>query len=371
MSKSEDVIRSLLELAEVQVNGSKPWDIQVHDKQLYARLLRNPFLGLGESYMDGYWDCEALDEMVCRMLRARLQDKIKGDWTIMARLIGARLTNLQRTGRAFQVGELHYDLGNELYKAMLDSRMNYTCGYWKNASDLDSAQEAKLELICRKIGLKPGMSVLELGCGFGAFARYAAERYGVEVTGLTISRQQLALGTELCQGLPVQLHLQDYRLATGSYDRVISIGIMEHVGYRNYREYMQLTDRCLKPGGIAFFHTIGANQSSTHCNAWTNKYIFPNGMIPSIAQLGAAMEGLFVMEDWQNFGPDYDKTLMAWYDNFNNSWYRLKGQYDQRFYRMWRYYLLSCAGGFRARVHQLWQVVLTRPGSPQPDCRLS
>jgi cyclopropane-fatty-acyl-phospholipid synthase len=254
---------------------------------------------------------------------------------------------------------------------MLDKRMNYTCAYWKDASTLDEAQEAKLELICKKINLQPGMTVLELGCGWGSFAKYAAENYGVSVLGVTVSKEQVELGTKLCAGLPVTLKLQDYREVTGLYDRVISIGILEHVGYRNYRTYMNVVHRTLKPEGIAFFHTIGSNTSVTRTNAWTNKYIFPNGMLPSIAQLGRAMEGLFVMEDWHNIGPHYDRTLMSWYANFEAAWPELKNRYDQRFYRMWRFYLLSAAGGFRSRSSQLWQVVMTKPGTEQPNCRFS
>jgi cyclopropane-fatty-acyl-phospholipid synthase len=285
----------------------------------------------------------------------------------------SRLLNLQSPAMAYEVGEQHYDLGNDLYQAMLDKRLNYTCGYWANASTLDEAQEAKLELVCKKIGLhlQPGMRVLELGCGWGSFAKYAAEKYGAQVLGVTVSKEQVALGMERCAGLPVELRLLDYREVEGTYDAVISIGVMEHVGYKNYRTYMQVTDRCLKPGGIAFVHTIGGNESSTSTDPWTDKYIFPNGMLPSIAQLGAAMEGLFIMEDWHNFGPHYDKTLLAWHANFEAAWPELKANYDERFYRMWRYYLLSCAGGFRARNNQLWQIVMTRPGSPQPDCRFS
>jgi cyclopropane-fatty-acyl-phospholipid synthase len=278
---------------------------------------------------------------------------------------------MQSRSKAFVIGERHYDLGNDLYQAMLDKRLNYTCGYWKEATTLDEAQEAKLELVCKKIGLQPGMRVLELGCGWGSFAKYAAEIHGAEVLGVTVSKEQVALGMELCKGLPVELRLQDYREVEGTYDAVISIGVMEHVGYKNYRTYMEVTDRCLKEDGIAFVHTIGGNKSGTTGEPWTDKYIFPNGMLPSIAQLGAAMEGLFVMEDWHNFGPHYDKTLMAWHANFEAAWPELKAQYDERFYRMWRYYLLSSAGGFRARNNQLWQIVMTRPGSPQPDCRFS
>jgi cyclopropane-fatty-acyl-phospholipid synthase len=254
---------------------------------------------------------------------------------------------------------------------MLDKRLVYTSGYWREAKNLDQAQEHKLELICKKIGLKEGMTVLEYGCGFGAFAKYAAEKYGAHVTGLTVSKKQAQLGRELCRGLPVDIRLEDYRKAGGKYDRVISIGIMEHVGYKNYRTYMQRAYETLKDDGIAFIHTIGANQSNTIANAWTTKYIFPNGMVPSMAQISKAMEGLFVLEDWHNFGEDYDKTLLAWNDNFEQAWPTLKAKYGERFRRMWRYYLLTSAGSFRARGLQLWQMVMTKPGRPQPVCRFS
>jgi cyclopropane-fatty-acyl-phospholipid synthase len=254
---------------------------------------------------------------------------------------------------------------------MLDKRLNYTCAYWKNASNLDDAQEAKLELVCRKIGIHPGMRILELGCGWGSFAKYAAEKYAASILGVTVSKEQVALGMEVCKGLPVELRLQDYREVTGTFDAVISIGVMEHVGYKNYGEYMRVVDRCLKKDGIAFVHTIGGNQSYTTGEPWTDKYIFPNGLLPSMAQLSKAMEEKFVMEDWQNFGPHYDPTLMAWHANFEKAWPDLKKNYDGRFYRMWRYYLLSSAGAFRARNQQLWQMVFTRQGTPQPDCRFS
>jgi cyclopropane-fatty-acyl-phospholipid synthase len=267
------------------------------------------------------------------------------------------------------VGQKHYDLGNDLYTAMLDKRLNYTCAYWKNARNLDEAQEAKLELVCRKIGIHPGMRILELGCGWGSFAKYAAEKYNASILGVTVSKEQVALGMELCKGLPVELRMQDYREVTGTFDAVISIGVMEHVGYKNYGEYMRVVDRCLKENGIAFVHTIGGNQSYTTGEPWTDKYIFPNGLLPSMAQLSKAMEEKFVMEDWHNIGPNYDPTLMAWHANFEKAWPDLKKNYDDRFYRMWRYYLLSSAGAFRARNQQLWQIVFTRQGTEQPNCR--
>ncbi len=371
-SKSaERTVRELLEMAGISINGSQPYDIQVHNPDLYERVLSDQALGLGESYMDGWWDCEALDQFFDRILRARLDEKVRGNLKIAWNVIKSKLINRQSKRRAFQVGKKHYDVGNDLYTRMLDKRLNYTCAYWKNAKTLDEAQEAKLELVCKKIGLKPGMTVLELGCGWGSFAIYAAEKYGAHVTGVTVSQEQVDLGMKMAKGLPVELKLMDYRDVSGKYDRVISIGIMEHVGYKNYRTYMEVVDRTLKDDGIAFFHTIGSNRSVTSVNAWTDKYIFPNGMLPSIAQLGKAMEGLFVMEDWHNFGPHYDPTLLAWHHNFEAAWPELKDKYGERFRRMWNYYLLSSAGGFRARQTQLWQVVMTKQGQPQPDCRIS
>lgn len=371
VSGAEQTVRQLLEMAGISINGNKPYDIQVHNPNLYSRVLSEHALGLGESYMDGWWDCEALDQFFDRILKARLDEKVQGSWKIKWHVLRANIFNLQSKRRAFQVGQQHYDIGNDLYTRMLDKRLNYTCAYWKNASNLDEAQEAKLELVCKKLHLEPGMEVLELGCGWGSFAIYAAQKYGVKVTGVTVSKEQVELGMQMAEGLPVELKLMDYRDVTGKYDRVLSIGIMEHVGYKNYRTYMEVVDRTLKDDGIAFFHTIGSNVSTTTANPWTTKYIFPNGMLPSIAQLGRAMEGLFVMEDWHNIGPHYDKTLIAWHANFEKAWPELKNKYGERFYRMWRYYLLSSAGGFRARQSQLWQVVMTKPGREQPECRYS
>ena len=371
MSQSENIVRDLFSLAEIYVGGPNPWDIQVHDDRFYDRVLRGASLGLGESYMDGWWDCDAIDQMIDRVLRANLREKVERNLRMAFQVLRAKLLNRQSLSRSPQVAERHYDLGNDLYQAMLDKRMNYTCAYWHKADNLDDAQEAKLDLVCRKLGVQQGMHILELGCGWGSFAKFAAEKYGASVVGVNISKQQVALGRELCQGLPVELRLQDYRAVEGQYDAVISIGVMEHVGYKNYAAYMDVVDRCLKPGGGAFIHTIGGNFSRTTGDPWTDKYIFPNGMVPSIAQLAKAMEIRFVMEDWHNIGPHYDPTLMAWHHNFNHAWPEIKHQYDDRFSRMWNYYLLCSAGGFRSRTNQLWQIVFTRKGTPQPNCRKS
>ena len=371
MNNSETVIRSLLDQAEVQINGNRSWDIQIHDERFYDRILQDASLGLGETYMEGWWDCESIDELISRILLARLDERIKNNLRLAFQVFRARLFNRQSTARAFVVGEKHYDLGNELYLAMLGKRLAYSCAYWKTARNLDEAQEAKLELVCQKIGIYPGMHILDIGCGWGSFEKYAAEKYNVSVLGITVSKEQAALGADLCKGLPVEIRLQDYRDVSGNFDAVISVGSMEHIGYKNYSLYMQVVDRCLKEDGIALIHTIGSNRSITTGEPWTDKYIFPNGMLPSIAQLGRAMEGRFVMEDWHNFGPYYDQTLLAWHANFENAWPELKKNFDERFHRMWRYYLLSSAGGFRSRNQQLWQIVFTHQGRPQPNCRIS
>ena len=371
IAKPERFVRDLLEKAGIEVGGSAAHDIHVHDRRFYARVARDGALGLGESYIDGWWDSPSVDAMITRIHLARLPDSIRKNWKYLAAVLKARLLNLQSIARAFEVGERHYDVGNDLYKAMLDKRMVYTCGYWKDAKNLDEAQEAKLDLVCRKLGLRAGMRVLELGCGWGSFAKYAAEKYGVSVTGYTVSKEQVALGRELCAGLPVDLRLEDYRNAAGTYDRVVSIGIMEHVGYKNYRTYMNVVDRCLAPDGVSLIHTIGSSVSEPTSDPWTQKYIFPNGHLPSVSHLARAMEGLFNFDDLHTFGPHYDPTLMAWHRNFTEAWPQLRERYGDRFFRIWTYYLLMSAAAFRARYIHLFQIVMTRPYVTQPDLRKS
>jgi cyclopropane-fatty-acyl-phospholipid synthase len=363
MSIKEKVIE-IFGLATIQVNGSRPWDIKVHDERLYKRLLKEGSLGLGESYMDGWWDVEKLDQFFTKVIQAELGKKVRLSFNHMLLVLFSILFNRQNKTRAFIVGEKHYDAGNDLYSKMLDKRLTYTCGYWKDAKSLDEAQEHKLDLICRKIGLKAGQTVLDIGCGWGSFAKFAAEKYGAHVTGITISKEQAALARELTQGLPVDIQLKDYRDVNEQFDHIVSIGMFEHVGHKNYRTYMEIAARNLKSNGLFLLHTIGSIESRRATDPWIDKYIFPNGVLPSVAQIGDAIENLFVMEDWHNFGDDYNKTLMAWHENFEEGWEELKDKYDERFHRMWNYYLLSCAGGFRARNMQLWQIVLSKDGVP-------
>ena len=362
VTKFEEAARQLLALAEIKINGSNPWDIIVHNDKFYEVVLSRANLGLGESYMDGWWECEKIDEFFARLIRAQIPGKIKKNSYLISQVLLARMLNRQSRKRAFQVGERHYDLGNELFINMLDKHLVYSCAYWRDAQTLDDAQENKLELICRKLNLQAGMKVLDIGCGWGGFAKHAAERYQAKVVGITVSKEQVELAQTLCAGLPIEIRLQDYRDVKEKFDRIVSVGMIEHVGYKNYRSYMEVARRCMENDGLFLLHTIGGNRSVKSVDPWMNRYIFPNGMLPSIKQLGQAIEGLFVMEDWHNFSADYDKTLMAWHGNLEKNWDKLSSKYDEKFHRMWRYYLLSCAGSFRARSNQLWQIVLSPSG---------
>jgi len=361
-------LEHLFDSADVKINSDRPWDVHIHNHKFYPRLFAYGSLGLGESYMDGWWDSDSLDGFFTRVLRANLADQV-ATWRDGLTALKARLFNYQSISRAFQVGKQHYDIGNELYQRMLDHRMIYSCAYWRNADNLDEAQEAKLDVVCRKLDLRPGMRLLDIGCGWGGMAAYAAERYGAQVTGVTVSREQATYAAEKYAALPVTIKMQDYRKLTGTFDRIVSIGMFEHVGYKNYRTFMQTVRRLLRHDGLALLHTIGNDRSTCTTDKWINRYIFPNSMLPSAKQISAAAEGLFVIEDWHNFGADYDTTLMHWFHNFNNSWDELSSEkYDERFYRMWKYYLLACAGSFRARKHQLWQLVLSPLGCVNGYC---
>jgi cyclopropane-fatty-acyl-phospholipid synthase len=354
----------LAEPADIRIDGDRPWDIEVHDERMFQRVLAHGTLGLGDAYMDGWWDCDQLDELVRRAQSADLVRQLISP-TTLARVAQAKVMNLQSRRRAFQVGEHHYDIGNDLYRRMLDSRMIYSCGYWRNADTLDAAQEAKLMLIANKLELEAGMRVLDIGCGWGGAAHFFAEKLGCDVVGVTVSREQATLARERCAGLPVDIRLQDYRDLNEPFDRVYSIGMFEHVGVKNYTTYMDVVRRCLRdPDALSVLHTIGALRSRSQTDPWVEKYIFPNSMLPSMAQIARAAEGHLVTEDVQNFGSYYDRTLMAWKANVDVHWDELAANYNERFKRMWDFYLLASAGSFRARKLQLWQFVMSRDGVP-------
>ena len=355
----------LLAQADVRLDGQQPWDLQIRHSGTFDRVLGHGSLGLGESYMEGWWDCERLDEFICRALRAGLDRQVRNPALLLLAL-KSRLMNLQSPARAWQVGEHHYDTGNELFEAMLDPTMSYSCGYWAQHETLEQAQRAKLELICRKLQLKPGMTLLDIGCGWGGLMRHAAAQYGVSCVGLTISREQAEWANRQLQGLPAQVELVDYRKfnpeGTKRFDRLVSVGMFEHVGPKNYRTYFEVARRSLREDGLFLLHTIGRNRPGSANDPWIEKYIFPNGVLPAPSELTQAAEREFVLEDLHNFGADYDRTLMAWLERFDAAWPQLQQRYPERFRRMWRYYLMACAGTFRARDNQLWQLVLSPRG---------
>ncbi len=362
MDRAKAVVEKMLAEADIKINGSRPWDIRVHNENVYRAVVRNGSLAFGEAYIAGDWDCDQIDELIAHLFYFHVVEKAQISFTNLAAYLSTFGKNRGAKHRAFDIATHHYNLGNDLFERMLDKRMTYTCGYWKDAKTLDEAQEAKLDLVCRKIGLKTGQYILDIGCGWGSFAKFAAEKYGARVTGVTVSKEQVALGQERCKGLPVEFRLQDYRDIEGSFDHIVSLGMFEHVGIKHYKKYMQVAHDHLKDGGLFLLHTIGTNADRGPTDAWIDKYIFPNGALPTIAGIGTAIEKLFVMEDWHNFGADYDKTLMAWFHNFDEHWPEIAQKYGDTFYRMWKYYLLACAGSFRARNIELWQIVLSKEG---------
>ena len=370
-SRLHRLLVELFEQADIRIGGDRPWDIRLIDANVPERVFSLGSLGLGESYMDGHWQAERLDQFFEKILRAHLDREVR-PLRLAFHALRTRLLNRQSLKRAWRVGEVHYDLGNDFYAAMLDSRMTYSCAYWDGAHDLEAAQKAKLDLICRKLRLQPGIRLLDIGCGWGSLMGYAAERYGVECVGITVSREQTAWAKARYAGLPLEFRLQDYRSVNERFDRIASVGMFEHVGHRNYRTYMEVARRCLADDGLFLLHTIGKNERHTVTDPWIDKHIFPNGDLPAIGQIADAAEGLFVVEDLHNFGADYDTTLMAWHANFETAWPRFRDRLGDRFQRTWCYYLLACAGAFRARDMQLWQWVFSPEGvgggyrRPQP-----
>lgn len=364
MATTTDTGRSFLEpllaTADVRINGSRPWDMRVHDERLFDRILADGSLGLGDAYVEGWWDCESLDGLFDRVLRARLSSQLPMQLRYVAHILKVKMFNQQTRSKSTKVAKEHYDLGNDFYGAMLDPYRQYSCGYFTDTDDLATAQGQKLDLIARKLDLKPGDRVLDIGCGWGGLAKYLAEHHGCHVTGINISDEQIAFARAFTQGLPVEIVKRDYRDMEGQFDKIVSVGMFEHVGAKNYATYMEKARSLLKPDGRFLLHTIGADTVST--DPWLEAHIFPNSELPGQAAIAGAIDTRFVIEDWHNFGPSYDKTLLAWHANFASAWPAFRERYGDRFERMWHYYLLCCAGSFRARKIQLWQLVLSPHG---------
>lgn len=362
-SELETIGAQLLATAEIEFNGPNPWDPQVHDKRFFARALRDRELGLGEAYQEGWFDVERLDQMLSRIVLADIKSQIKLSPQLLKVAASQVLRNRQTVKRASINASAHYDIGNDLFERMLDKRMIYSCAYWRWADNLDAAQEAKLDLICRKLHLEPGMALLDIGCGWGGLAHFAATRYGATVTGISPAIEQIKIASQRCEGLDVSIEQADYRSMTGSFDRIVSVGMMEHVGTKNLAHFFERCDELLVDDGLMLHHTIGSNDSTDRSDAWFDKYIFPGGVLPSLGQIAEAAQPTFTIEDVHNFGPDYDRTLMAWSERAEQAWPDLP-HYGEHFRRTWHYYLMASAAGFRTRNTQLWQVVFSRVHRP-------
>ena len=370
MRTAENIMANLLASADIRIDGTRPWDIQVHDRHFFDRVLASGTLGFGESYMDGWWDCDALDEMCCRAIHAGLENRFALRLPNVWALLTALVANQQTLRRSRKVGRVHYDLSNDFFEAMLDPNMQYSCALFAEGDDLASAQLRKLDWICERLRLRPGLRVLDIGCGWGGLARHAASHYGCQVVGITISQEQFHYAQRWCHGLDVQIRLRDYREVTERFDRVVSVGMIEHVGYKNYRAYMQAAARSLGKDGLFLCQGICGNCSRLFADPWVERYIFPNSMLPSLAQLARAAESVFMIEDIKNIGPNYDPTLLAWEENFRRAWPRFADRYGERFRRMWRFYLLSCAGAFRARSLQVYSILFSKEaGAIRSDVR--
>ena len=358
---SKDVANKILAAAGIPLNGTEPWSIQVHNEKIWDRIISQRGLGFGESYMDGWWDCDAIDVMLTKLLEIDVLKLLKPSPMLALHVARSNLVNQQTKKRAAANAKHHYNIGNDLYARMLDAEMVYSCGYWAKADSLGAAQEAKFDLICRKLDLKPGMRLLDIGSGWGGFLRYAVKNYGVHATGISPADNQIELAKEKSAGLEINFIQQDYRDLTGEFDRIVSIGMMEHVGPKNYKTFFSKCDELLAQGGRMLHHTIASNVTKQATDPFFERYIFPGGVLPSLAQISSAVEDVFTIEDVHNFGPYYDRTLMEWHKNINAKWHEIP-QYDLRFQRMWNYYLLASAAGFRSGDLQLIQCVFQRVG---------
>jgi cyclopropane-fatty-acyl-phospholipid synthase len=352
-------VTDFLAEAGIAINGSGDADIRVNDSRFYAAILADGELGMGESYMAGWWDCGRIDVLATRFIAAGLEARGYRNPRVIRYAAMARLRGVGSRARAFDVGRAHYDIGNDLFEAMLDPRMIYSCADWSDATTLEAAQEAKLDLVCRKLGLQPGQRLLDIGCGWGGLAAFAAERYGAAVVGITVSEQQAALARARTAHLPVEIRLCDYRDLAEPFDHVASVAMVEAVGLRYLDAYMATVARVLKPDGRFMLHGFYGNRPVAPQNArWLDRYIFPGGASPSLPQVLKAAEGKLAVEALHRLD-GYDRTLGEWTRRFEAAWPILSTRYDARFYRMWRFYLGISQGIFRARLCHVWHIVFS------------
>lgn len=366
--RERELFQNILTPAGITLGGDNPWDIRVNSPKFYDRVLKNGLLGAGESYMGGEWECDDIPQLIVKVYEGNIEARLRRDPMLLFKIAWQRFTSGYGKAQAFEIGRRHYDLYNDLFQAMLGDRLVYTCGYWKDAKTLEEAQEAKLDLVVSKIGLRDSMRVLDIGGGWGSFAEFAARR-GASVVNITVSKEQVALANERTKGLSVENRLQDYRdVKDGPYDAIVSLGMFEHVCGPNYRRFMEVVHNNLADHGLFLLHTIGSDIRLYFEGSWVTKYIFPNSEIPDAKRLERSYEGLFERKDWHKFGDDYEKTLLEWFKRFDAHWPQLRPLFaidwkdPEVFYRMWKLYLLGSAGSFRGKYLDLWQIVFSKHG---------
>jgi cyclopropane-fatty-acyl-phospholipid synthase len=344
--------------------------MSIHDRRFFRRLATRGKLGVGESYTAGEWDSDDLVGLFELLLRNA--SAAAGRHARVRRLLDARPRLNRRNGLpgARRNISYHYDLGNDFFELMLDETMTYSCAVFDRPDEpLLDAQRRKYRRICEHLRLAPGDRVLEIGCGWGGFASFAAREYGCSVTGLTISAEQASLARERTAGLDVRILDEDYRIHEGSYTKVASIEMLEAIGERQFPTYFEAIDRLLEPGGIACIQTILVPDDRwdryRKAPDWIEKYVFPGCLIPSLGALTQAMGGSGLMvHEVDEIGFHYAETLRRWRSSFHDRIDDVRAHgYDRRFERTWDFYLAFCEAGFRTRGLRDAQILLARPGA--------
>lgn len=341
-----------------EANAQPQCTIRLHDKSLHWKLLINPELYLGEAYMDETLTIEDESRLhdLLKVFGINMQDGPRFIWEELEfrlRPVLNLILQYNTLKRAKENVAHHYDLSEAMYRMFLDEDMQYSCAYFTDENNnLEQAQLDKKKHIATKLLLKPGMEVLEIGCGWGGLALYLAKEYGVKVTGLTISAEQHRVAVQRAKdaGLQdkVQFVLRDYREETGLYNRIVSIAMFENVGTMHYNEYFKVIKTLLKPDGVALVHSIGRMDMPDITNPWLRKYIFPGGYVPALSEVFPAIEKQELwVTDVEILRMHYAYTLMEWHKNFQEHRAEIAGLYDEKFCRMWEFYLLLCDMFFR------------------------
>lgn len=363
---SEGLVRSILESAGIQANGTETWDPRINDQRFWNRVAMDGMLGLGDSYVDRWWDSDDIPEFFNRAIRGRLLVWTSRSHHAILKRIRDWAFNPQNPRRAVANVKAHYTERDELVLGMLGPWNAYSCAFFEDpehpAEGLAVAEARKLELICRKLSLNSSDRFLDIGCGWGSLLGYAQKHYGVKGDGITPAPNQAAFVSRT-YGLTV--YERDYRRIDTHYDRIASVGMYEHVGPKNARTYMETVNRSLNKNGLFLLHFFGRPSADIPLlDTWTDRYIFPGAYLPTSAETHAAAEGLLEIVHQDEWGRHYDPTLCAWERNFEEYAVRegLKER-NQALYRMWRYYLLSAAGAFRSGDIALWQMVFKKRGS--------